>query len=163
MGAVTGTSWLTDDEQRVWRAYLRTQARLTAALHRQLQTNSGLSLADYEVLVHLTDAEHGRLRPYELQQALEWEQSRLSHHLSRMQRRALIRREGCDGDGRGAYVTVTDTGRNAIDTAAPGHVDAVRRMFFDHLDAERLAVLDEITRRILDSLDATPGSTTTCG
>src|SRR4051812_20158966 len=84
-----GTPWLTDEQQRAWRAYLRMQARLSAELNRQLQAESGLSLSDYEVLVRLTDTPAGRLRPYELQKALEWEQSRLSHHLARMQRRGL--------------------------------------------------------------------------
>src|SRR4051812_27768009 len=113
------TSWLAEDEQQLWRAYLRMQAGLTAELNRQLQAESGLSLADYEVLVQLTDAPDGRLRPYELQRGLEWEQSRLSHHLARMQRRGLVGREECATDGRGAYITLTDTGRHAIGAAAP--------------------------------------------
>src|ERR1041384_6387150 len=114
-----GTDWLTDDEQRAWRAFLRVQGRLPAALHRQLQQDSGLSLPDYDVLVALTDAVDGRLRPFELQRALMWEQSRLSHHLNRMERRGLIGREPCDEDGRGAFIVLTDAGRGAITDAAP--------------------------------------------
>jgi DNA-binding MarR family transcriptional regulator len=147
------TRWLDDDEQRTWRAYLRMQARLTAELNRQLQAESGLSLADYDVLVQLTDAPEGRLRPFELQRALDWEQSRLSHHLSRMQRRALIAREDCDDDGRGAYVVLTGTGRRAITAAAPGHVDTVRRLFFDALGPEQVATLDDIATGVLRRLD----------
>src|ERR687889_736361 len=108
------TFWLTEDEQRQWRAYLRMQAQLNAELNRQLQADSELSLADYEVLVQLTDAPDGRLRPYELQRALEWEQSRLSHHLARMQRRGLVERQECPSDARGAFVTLTGAGRSAI-------------------------------------------------
>jgi DNA-binding MarR family transcriptional regulator len=148
-----GTVWLTDDQQRAWRAYLRMQARLTAELNRQLQADSGLSLSDYEVLVQLTDSPAGRLRPYELQKALEWEQSRLSHHLARMQRRGLVTRENCDDDGRGAYVLVTEAGRTAITTAAPAHVATVRRLVFDHLDPEQVRTIEVLGTSVLRSLD----------
>src|SRR6185312_3475365 len=105
------TRWLDDDEQRTWRAFVRLHKRLEAELNRRLQATANLSLADYEVLVALTDVPEGRLRPYEMQKTLDWEQSRLSHHLGRMQRRDLVRREECASDGRGAYVVLTDSGR----------------------------------------------------
>jgi DNA-binding MarR family transcriptional regulator len=151
-----GTSWLTDDEQRLWRGYLQMHARLTAELNRQLQADSDLSLADYEVLVRLSDAPESRLRPYELQRALEWEQSRLSHHLGRMQRRGLVAREDCATDGRGAYVTLTEAGRDAINAAAPQHVDTVRRYFFEGMTPQHIATLTEVTSGVLDRLDGTP-------
>ncbi|MEV1206472.1 MarR family winged helix-turn-helix transcriptional regulator [Microbispora rosea] len=144
--------WLDADEQRAWRAYLRMQGRLTARLNRQLQADSGLSLADYDVLVHLTDREEGRLRPYELQRDLQWEQSRLSHQLTRMQRRGLVRREECVDDGRGAYVVITEEGRRAITAAAPGHVETVRRLFFDGLTREQVTALERLTADVLDRL-----------
>ncbi|SHF84364.1 MarR family winged helix-turn-helix transcriptional regulator [Streptoalloteichus hindustanus] len=147
------TRWLGDDEQRAWRTYLRMQTRLAAALNRQLQTDSGMSLADYEVLVHLTDAPDGRLRPYELQRALEWEQSRLSHHLSRMQRRGLVERQDCPGDRRGAFVALTPAGREAITAAAPGHVETVRTLFFDALTPEQVDTLGQLAAQVLTRLD----------
>lgn len=146
------TRWLDEDESRAWRAYLRMQARLTAELNRQLQAGSNLSFADYDVLVQLTEAPEGRLRPFQLQELLDWEQSRLSHHLSRMQKRSLVRREDCDDDGRGAYVVLTSTGREAITAAAPGHVTAVRELFFDQLEAEDVAALSRLAGRIADRL-----------
>jgi DNA-binding MarR family transcriptional regulator len=147
-------SWLDDDQQRAWRAYLRMQTRLGAELNRRLQAGSGLSLADYDVLVHLTDVPDGRLRPYELQRALEWEQSRLSHHLSRMQRRGLVTRQECADDGRGAFIALTETGRQAIAAAAPGHVQAVRDLFFDALGPDQVAVLRHLAAQVLTRLDA---------
>ncbi|MEV7804436.1 MarR family transcriptional regulator [Microbispora sp. NPDC088329] len=144
--------WLDADEQRAWRAYLRMQGRLTARLNRQLQADSGLSLADYEVLVHLTDRQEGRLRPYELQRDLQWEQSRLSHHLTRMQRRGLVRREECADDGRGAFVVITEEGRRAITAAAPGHVETVRRLFFDGLTPDQVAALERLATDVLGRL-----------
>lgn len=151
---MTETRWLDDEEQRAWRAYLRMQARLAAALNRQLQATSKLSLADYGVLVQLTEAPQGRLRPYELQRALDWEQSRLSHQLRRMQQRGLVTREACPEDARGAYVVVTETGRRAIAAAAPGHVQAVRELVFDALEPGQVAVLRRLATQVLDRIEA---------
>jgi DNA-binding MarR family transcriptional regulator len=148
-----GTHWLTDDEQRAWRAYLRMQARLATELNRQLQAASRLSLADYDVLVQLSDTEGGRLRPYELQRALDWEQSRLSHHLGRMQKRDLVRREDCDDDGRGAWIVLTEAGRAALSSAAPGHVTAVRDLLIDALDPGQVDALHGIATTVLKRLD----------
>ncbi|MBP2703019.1 winged helix-turn-helix transcriptional regulator [Microbispora sp. RL4-1S] len=143
---------LDDGQQRAWRAYLRMQGRLTAQLNRELQAESALSLPDYEVLVHLTESPDGRLRPFELQRALEWEQSRLSHHLTRMRRRGLVRRERCADDGRGAFVTVTDEGRRAIAAAAPGYAETVRRLFFDGLTAAEVAIFEQLAHLVLERL-----------
>ena len=147
------TRWLDDDEQRAWRAYVRMQGRLGAELNRRLQASSGLSLADYDVLVHLTDAPGGRLRPYELQRELHWEQSRLSPHLARMQKRGLVRREECDEDRRGAYVLLTPAGREAITDAAPDHVETVRRLFIDALGPEQISALERLAGRVLERLE----------
>ena len=148
------TKWLDDEEQRTWRAFVRLQARLSAELNRQLQATAGLSLADYEVLVLLTDVEEGRLRPYEMQKTLDWEQSRLSHHLGRMQRRGLVQREECASDGRGAYIALTDAGREAITNAAPDHVETVRRLFFDALSPTQVTALRRLTTKVLERLEA---------
>jgi DNA-binding MarR family transcriptional regulator len=145
--------WLDQEQQRAWRAFLRMHGLLSARLNRQLQADSGLSLADYEVLVQLTEAPDGRLRPYELQRELQWEQSRLSHHLTRMQRRELVRRDECTEDGRGAFVVLTDAGRAAIETAAPGHVGAVRDLFFAGLTTDQVAALEQLSTAVLGRLD----------
>src|SRR3954469_5682298 len=133
--------WLTDDEQRAWRGLMQMTSRLDARLNRELQQSSGLSLADYDVLVLLTEASDGRLRMFELVDSLQWEQSRLSHHLARMQRRGLVAREECTSDKRGAFIVLTEAGRDAIERAAPAHVDAVRRLVFEGLSKDRVATL----------------------
>ena len=147
------TRWLDEGEQRAWRAYLRMHSQLAARLNRQLQADSGLSLADYEVLVLLTDTPEAYVRPFEMQRRLQWEQSRLSHHLTRMQRRGLIERRECDEDGRGALIVLTDTGREAIEAAAPGHVEAVRGLFFDGLTRDQIEMLEKLATRVLDRLE----------
>ena len=102
--------WLSNDEQRAWRGLLQMTSRLNARLNRQLQDAGGLSLPDYDVLVSLSEAPDGRRRVFEIADELAWEQSRLSHHLGRMQRRGLVGREECATDGRGAFVVLPDSG-----------------------------------------------------
>jgi DNA-binding MarR family transcriptional regulator len=146
--------WLTDDEQRAWRGLLRMTSRLDTRLNRQLQQASGLSLADYDVLVLLTEAPDGRLRVFEIADDLQWEQSRLSHHLVRMQRRRLVAREECTTDRRGAFVVLTAAGQEAIEKAAPAHVAAVRQLVFDGLTKQQVAMLESTVNEVLSRLDA---------
>jgi DNA-binding MarR family transcriptional regulator len=148
------TRWLSDGEQAAWRGLLRMTSRLNARLNHQLQEAHGLSLADYDVLVPLSEAPDGRLRVFEIAQTLSWEQSRLSHHLTRMQRRGLIERQECPTDHRGAYAVLTETGRTAITAAAPGHADLVRQLVFDGLAAEQVATLTAVTAQVMDRLAA---------
>lgn len=151
---MTETSrWLTDTEQHAWRSFVRLQDRLLGRLGREMQADSGLSSADYGVLVELTEVPEGRLRVLELARALEWEKSRMSHHLNRMAKRGLIVREDCPSDARGAFVAVTPAGREALAAAAPRHVEAVRRLFIDPLTPAELAMLAQISNRILDRLE----------
>ena len=145
--------WLTADEQRAWRAYLRVGTMLAARLNRQLQADCALSLPEYEVLVQLSEAPQGKLRPFQLGLALDWEQSRLSHMLSRMSRRGFVVRQDCAGDRRGADVVLTAAGRAAIESAAPGHVAAVRRLVFDQMDSEQAAVFGQVFEAILAGLE----------
>ncbi|MFC5950957.1 MarR family winged helix-turn-helix transcriptional regulator [Pseudonocardia lutea] len=148
------TRWLDEREQRTWRAYLAMQAQLQAQLHRRLQADSGLSYADFDVLVALTDRNGEQVRVLELAEALQWEKSRLSHHLSRMQKRGLVERQECTDDARGAFVVLTEEGRRAIEGAAPGHVEAVRELMFDGLDAAQVDALAGIAETVLDRIRA---------
>lgn len=152
MRPVTDTRWLDDEETRAWRGYLAMHAQLSARLHRQLQDDSDLSLSDFDVLVQLTDHPEERVRVGELADALQWQQSRLSHHLTRMRKRGLIEREECHDDGRGAFIVLTATGREAIERAAPSHVETVRDLVFDHLDADEVRTLAAISERVLARL-----------
>ncbi len=151
-------AWLTTEQEQVWRRWLRLNALLPAALHRELQADAGLSLPDFDVLVYLTDSPDGRVRVSDLAQALQWEKSRVSHHVTRMERRGLVRREDCPDDARGAFVVVTPAGRAGIEQAAPGHVRAVRSLIFDQLTDPELAGLDAITRKVLARLEPAAGA-----
>lgn len=147
--------WLTDEQQGVWRDYLALHDRLQVAMNRQLQADCGLSLADYEVLVQLS--ERGELRIFQLGDALGWQQSRLSHQLSRMRARELVERRGSDQDKRGATVAITEPGTAALRAAAPGHVALVRTIFFDGMTPEQLRTLRALTGTALERLAASDG------
>jgi DNA-binding MarR family transcriptional regulator len=149
----TGVRWLSDQEQAVWRSYLRMQGEIGARLNRQLQTTSELSLADFEVLAVLSDSDDGRLRVLSLARMLKWEKSRLSHQLSRMERRGLVGRQTCPSDARGSFAVLTPAGRDAIAAAAPGHVAEVRRLLFDVLTPAQVKALGRTCDAVLDQLD----------
>jgi len=145
---MTTTNWLNPLESRAWRALQGLNMPLSAALNRQLSRDSNLSTADYAVLVQLSEAEGQRLRARDMVQAIGWEKSRLSHHIRRMESRQLVGREECPTDGRGAFITLTPTGRAAIEQAAPGHVNAVRSYFIDVLTPEQLETFAEIAEAV---------------
>ena len=158
MRVVNDVPWLDKREERAWRALQLMQMRLEAELARQLTADSGLSYSDYVVLVALTDQPDGRLRPVELGRVLGWEKSRLSHHVTRMASRGLVRKERCGSDRRGAYVVVTRKGRREIEAAAPGHVAAVRRLFVDRLTRAQLDTIAVAAEAVLAELDAARSS-----
>ncbi|WP_458316518.1 MarR family winged helix-turn-helix transcriptional regulator [Mycolicibacterium brisbanense] len=134
---VRGTSpkqkWLTPRQQRAWVAFMRVQLRMSYEMNRQLQADSGLSLADYDVLVALSGDHDEGMRISDLAAQIGWERSRLSHQLRRMEERGLTERRTGAGDGRTTNVVLTPNGRRAIEDAAPGHVDLVRSLFFEPL------------------------------
>jgi DNA-binding MarR family transcriptional regulator len=152
----SSTPWLSAQEQQLWRAWLALGSALPAVLHRELQSDAGLSLPDFDVLVQLTESDGGRLRVSELARSLGWERSRLSHHVARMERRDLVTREDCVDDGRGAFVVLTPQGRAAIAQAAPHHVRTVRRVFLDPLDEHDVTELHRLVTTLLERVTGEP-------
>lgn len=151
--------WLDDREQRVWQSYLHLNQQLFATLDDQLLRDAGLSGADYKVLHPLSESPDGVLRARELCTEIGWDRSRLSHHITRMDKRGLVVREECVEDGRGLMVRLTDTGRKAIEAAAPQHVESVRRYFFDVISKQELETLAAVFDAVLENL-AVRASTT---
>jgi DNA-binding MarR family transcriptional regulator len=144
--------WLDDRQQHVWRTYHDVYRRMYAALEDQLVRESGLSAADYAVLIPLSETPDGVLRARELGAEMGWDRSRLSHQISRMEKRGLVSREECSEDARGTMVRLTKAGRRAIEGAAPGHAENVQRYFFDLLTDEELDALGDVLDRVLDNL-----------
>lgn len=132
--------WLSEDEQQAWRLALHTHKLLLRQLDRDLHSD-GLSAHDYEILVGLSEAPARRMRMTELADATSQSRSRLSHQITRMEARDLVRREECEGDKRGTWAVLTDLGMATIERVAPRHVESVRKHFIDRLAPDQL---DEI-------------------
>src|SRR5690625_4337266 len=125
-------------ELEVWREYLETAEAVRSRLASHLQSEASLSMGDYQVLLALSEADGNRLRSSELAARIDWERSRLSHHLGRMEKRGLIQRQPCPDDSRGAEVVITVEGSQAFRRASIPHLEAVRELFIDALSAEEL-------------------------
>jgi DNA-binding MarR family transcriptional regulator len=143
--------WLTGDEQRAWRAYIRLAQLLMRGLDRDLHP-FGLSMHDYEILVELSEAPDQRMRMTELADRTAQSRSRLSHQINRMEARGLVSREGCEGDKRGTFAVLTEHGGATITEVAPSHVASVREHFIDQLDPAELGALTEACEPILAKL-----------
>lgn len=139
-GPGADVAWLTADEQEAWRAFIRLAKMLMRQLDRDLQP-LGLSTNDYEILVELSEAPDCQLRMTELADRTAQSRSRLSHQVSRMEDKGLVRREDCAGDKRGTFAVITARGMAVIERVAPSHVASVRRHFIDHLSPDQLAML----------------------
>jgi len=149
---------LTEPELRAWRAFAEMQWLLMARIEQQLQASSGISSADYAVLVLLSEAPQGRLRPYELTRMAGWEKSRLHHQLTRMSARGLITREPYGS--RGMYAVITPEGLAKLEEAVPGHAQEVRRLFTGRLTSEQLDQLTGIATAIAGNLKAVSRAST---
>jgi DNA-binding MarR family transcriptional regulator len=148
--------WLTPDEQQAWRATVHLSQLLMRQLDRDLNAH-GLNGHDYEILVELSEAPDQRLRMTELADATSQSRSRLSHQISRMEKRGLVRRDECEGDKRGTFAVLTREGMDVIERVAPDHVENVRRHFIDRLSPRQLeeikdafAPITEYLRKIRD-------------
>jgi DNA-binding MarR family transcriptional regulator len=135
--------WLDGNQQRAWLAYIRVQLRLAYEMNRQLLADGGMSLPDYDVLTALSVADGGRMQVTVLAAQIGWERSRVSHHVRRMSTRGLVTCDLSAADRRVTEVTLTDQGRRALQQAAPGHVDLVRRLFFGGLPGGLVRPLTE--------------------
>ncbi len=141
------TRWLDEEENRIWRGFLEATARINTRLSDSLKEISGLTLDDYEVLVHLSEADPQRLRMTELSQRLLHSQSRLTQRVDRLVKRGLVTREKCPDDGRGTFAVLSPDGMRAITEAAPRHVQDVRDLLIDLIgDDERSVVADVFER-----------------
>ncbi|WP_370966195.1 MarR family winged helix-turn-helix transcriptional regulator [Amycolatopsis sp. cg9] len=139
-------------ETAAWYAYMKVHLRLDYELNRQLRADSGLSLADYHVLVALTSEPGGRMRVTDLAIRIGWERSRLSHHLKRMRDRGLVGTETAAEDRRGTEVALTETGWESLRQAAPDHVGFVRQAVLDALEPGEQAQLTTLLERVYDRL-----------
>ena len=144
--AVTTTEWDT------WRSFRSMHRQIDLALERQLQRDADISAADYGVLVALLNASGKQLRARELGEELAWEKSRISHQVSRMEKRGLVERRECETDARGTWIGITPDGSRAVLGATREHATSLRKYFFDILSDDELVAIRMMSERVLDVL-----------
>ena len=144
--------WLSDDERRIWLGWIMSSRLLWEELERDLQRDSSLSFGYYEILVMLSEMPGRSRRMSELADATQSSRSRLSHAVARLEALGWVRREACPDDRRGQLAVLTDEGFRALETAAPMHVESVRRHLFDVLSPTQLAQLQQIDDILLEHL-----------
>jgi DNA-binding MarR family transcriptional regulator len=152
IASVAPTRWLTAPQEQAWRRYRLMRTLLDLQIARDLNQDSGLSEADYDVLSTLSEKPGGQWRARDLAAQLLWSTSRLAHHVGRMDRRGLVARQPAADDARGAIITLTPPGQEVLDQAAPPHVASVRRHLIDRLTDEEVAVLDTIATKVIAGL-----------
>lgn len=145
--------WLDAAQQREWRAFIDGSLRLAEALEQDLKARHGLSMAEYEIMVRLSEAPERTMRMAELAACASQSRSRLSHTVTRLERSGLVERSSCPDDKRGVLATLTDKGYDALETAAPSHVAAVRDLFVDVVEPEDLAAIGRGFRAVIGRLD----------
>jgi len=145
--------WLTADEIDAWKALAGVLFLLPAALDSQLQRDSGLAMADYMVLVMLSEQEDRCMRMSELATSSSTSQSRLSRIVARLEGAGYVTRAMAPDDRRVVLATLTDAGQAKLVAAAPGHVTQVRRLVFDRLTPAQVVSLNEVARALADPDD----------
>lgn len=133
-------NWLSAEQQRIWRSYLRATNRVQSYLDHDLR-RFGIGLSEYVVLAMLSEAEGRRLRMSDLADAAHQSRSRLTHTVTRLEKAGHVSRITCSDDGRGVWAELTDEGFDFLSRMAPDHVAAVRRVLFDVVDPADLDAL----------------------
>jgi DNA-binding MarR family transcriptional regulator len=146
--------WLDDEQQKSWRAFNGAMHKLRWALECQLQHDAGLSFIEYHALAWLSENPGHRLRMSELAEVTNASLSRLSHLITRLERRGLVRREPDPTDGRYTNAILTPAGLRLLVASAPGHVAKVRELVIDALSPAELRHLRTASERILERIEA---------
>jgi DNA-binding MarR family transcriptional regulator len=146
--------WLTIEEQRSWRSWLSAHTLLRDALDREMKADNGVSLADYEILVRLSECPHRQMRMSDLADSTLSSRSRLSHQVARMEQAGWVERRECVDDRRGTLCRMTDSGWALLVRAAPSHVRSVRRHLVDVLSAEEFAATGASCAKLVEAMQA---------
>ena len=152
MAATEEPRWLDDQEMLAWRSFLVASSRVHEALERDLQAAFGRSLAEYEVLVHLSEADGHRRRMAELAECTLHSRSRLTHTVDRLEAEGLVERRPCQDDRRGTWAVLTDEGVARLAAMAPTHVASVRDRLLDPLSRRDVEGLGRALAKVVDAL-----------
>ncbi|AMD88364.1 MarR family transcriptional regulator [Actinomyces radicidentis] len=136
-----------------WRAFLTASTAVTAKLNHELEAGAGISMHEYEILVRLSEAEEHTLRMSALAENVSHSRSRLTHTVGRLEKAGYVERTACTMDKRGVNCHLTAEGEDFLRTAAPIHLDGVRRHVIDHLDREQLSELTVLLHSLVEPGD----------
>ncbi|MBF4635028.1 MarR family transcriptional regulator [Agreia pratensis] len=149
--------WLNDEQQRAWVRFISVVERLPGVLDTQLQHDADLTHFDYLTLAMLSEAPDRTLRMTELALVTNATLPRLSHVVSRLEKRGFIERSPSTDDRRATNARLTDAGWEKVGATAPGHVGTVRDYVIDPLDAQDVEDLHRVMGKILAKLDPEHG------
>ena len=144
-----GKRWLTAAEKRAWLGLCGSMRLIDEAIDDDLHIGDALSHSDYQILAMLSAAPEHRLRMSTLAEVVFVSRSRLTYQVTQLEQRGLVRREDFPSDRRGQVAVLTGAGLAVLQAAAPGHVASVRRVFFDLLTEEQVAVLGDAFSAII--------------
>ncbi|GID92761.1 MarR family winged helix-turn-helix transcriptional regulator [Amorphoplanes digitatis] len=147
---------LSDSQQQAWRAFVESSWALHTRLEEDLRATTGLSMADFHVMVALSEAPGHRVRMGELASRLVFSPSRCTYQITSMVKRGLVSRQSCSDDGRGQEAVLTDAGMAALTAAAPLHLATVRETFIDDLDDAEIAAITRVFGRLGPRLRSLP-------
>ncbi len=149
---MSGTKWLSDDEMRLWRAFIAASSGMSTAVDASLKKSNSMNLDDYEVLVLLSESDGNRIRMNELSARLLHSRSRLTQRVDRLEKRGFVSREKVLDDARGTWAVLTSNGKAALVEAAPSHLEHVREFFFDHVNAEDIPAMTRSLEKVAHEL-----------
>ena len=148
----TDTPWLDAEQQRIWRVFLGGTTVLMDRLDRDLRTQHGLSMPEYEILVRLSEAPSRSIRMAELADAVSHSRSRVTHTIARLEREGIVLRGQSSDDGRGVSATLTDQGFAVLEAAAHTHVRGVHDYLIAMASPDDLAAMGTIMESVLQTL-----------
>jgi DNA-binding MarR family transcriptional regulator len=150
----SGVRWLDDGQQKDWRALVMATTLLYDRLDNDLSRAHGVSLAEYEILVRLSEREGRRMRMAQLADSVAHSRSRVTHTVKRLEKAGLVKRDKSPDDGRGIECTMTDEGMELLRTMAPTHVSGVRAHLVDLVSADDFRALGRVMNSVADHLIA---------
>lgn len=137
---------------RLFRAFLAASSGVTSRLDTMLKSSCGLTLDDYEVLVHISEADDRRVRMSELSALMLHSKSRLTQRIDRLATRGLVEREKCEDDARGTWAVLTAPGLAELERTAPHHLEHVREHLFAHLSPDEIPMMMRTLERIAEGV-----------
>jgi DNA-binding MarR family transcriptional regulator len=151
---MTEVSEISSEHWDAWRSVLAMRRQLDQVLERRLQQTADISRSEFEILLTVFEEPGGQLRGHQLGERLGWERSRVSHQITRMERRGLVERRECTSDLRGTWIALTADGKRAVLGSMRDHAATIRRYFFDVLSDDELATLATASNRVLEAIGA---------